>query len=175
MNIVGTADNLYDIYDMWNLPFWQTTEFFVAVSGIIIIPLIFIIWRILVRFYKKPKIESPRDRALRELNGLIIQVDPTRVQSKQFYFSLTAIIKNYLCNHYHINVDGLTDEELLPVLEQGILPLDLLEGLRSLFADCTLVKYADEMALKEKLQVDLDYAVTLVKWRSTQEESNQKP
>jgi len=171
MNIVDPADNLYDIYDMWHLPFWQTTAFLVVVFSFVIILIILIAWRLFVWFGKRHKFESPRDRALRELNELVIQVEPTKIQSKQFYFSLTAIIKNYLNARYLIDIDGLTDQELIPLVERG-LPMELLEGLRTLFTGCILVKYADENALREKLKRDVDYALLLVKQTSKPEKNN---
>ena len=164
MNTPDGTQQLYDIYEMWHLPFWQTREFWITIitiSGIVIA--LVVAW--LLRLYiLKKKNETPWDKALRELSRLSLPDTITKEQAKQFYFSVTAILKNYFNRRYLINSKGKTDQELIHMMEEvEVLHANLLPFVRTIFAGCSQIKYADEHALKEQVSRDLDNAIILIK------------
>jgi len=166
MNTSNKIQDLYDIYGMWHMPFWQTKAFWGTMVTFFVILLVAIVGYLLFRCCRRKKTQFSWDKALYELSGLTIDVEPTKEHGKQFYFSLTAILKTYLNERYKIMVQGKTDQELLLLLEQSSLPSDLLPFIRTILTGCLQIKYADEQALRKQLICDLDNAVILIKQTS---------
>ncbi|TET06904.1 hypothetical protein E3J79_00515 [Candidatus Dependentiae bacterium] len=154
---------LYDIYDMWHVPFWQTKLF----GGIVIFLLVIVgcsfLIALFVYYIRRKHPEFPWDNALCKLTALSIEEPLSKEKNKQFYFKLTEILKNYLHERYNFALRGKTDQELLLFLVESDFPADLLSYVRAIFEGCLQIKYADEQALREQLMRDLDSAIFIIK------------
>jgi hypothetical protein len=166
MDMNTAKQEFYDIYDMWHVPFWQTRLF----GGIVIFLLIIVAVTFLLILFKsyirRKRPSFPWDRALNKLNSLFMQEQFSKEESKQFYFKLTKILKDYLHERYNVVLRGKTDQELLLFLNESDFPADLLPPVRALFEGCLEIKYADDQVLKECLIRDLESAIFIVKQTS---------
>jgi len=158
------AENeLYGMYEMWHVPFWQTTYFLIAVSLLATSCLLLVGWF----YYKKrrsaKKIQSCWEIALERLHKLQQADRITPDHCKEFYFTLTLILKNYLHERYHFDLVGKTDEEVIAYLATTNFSPELTAMLESIFNGCVIVKFANMQAIQTTIERDFATAVTLVK------------
>jgi len=163
MNSGCSKPELYDIYGMWHIPFWQTTWFVTLIVIFTFCLFISFVWYVLRWYRRRTDVLMPWQKALYQLNLLTIKELINKDEAKQFYFSLTSVLKTYLNELYGCGDHGKTDREVLFFLEESDFPLSLLSCMRDIFTGCTYVKYADEYALRERLVRDLGSAVMIVK------------
>ena len=157
------AEELYDIYGTWHIPFWQTTAFYGVVGLFIGLLVLWIIWRLIKKYIFKEKKQTAWETALKKLEQLRTQKIANAQYGKKFYNTLTSIIKQYLHDRFAFDVHGKTDEELLVYLEQKHFSSDLLEDVRAIAQGGTLIKFANVQAVQEQIDRDLERSIQLVK------------
>lgn len=149
-------NTLYPIYGMVHTPFWQTNFFYIliAIFGLLLLSLV--IWFGL-RKYRVPKKNKKVawEVALEDLAAIESDLATKGMLGKTFYFRLTWMFKRYLSTMYKFDVYGKTDEELVLYLEGSGLATDLVDDLKAILEGSTVVKFANEQALKERMQRDL--------------------
>lgn len=157
---------LYDIYEQWHVPFWQTTLFYV-VCAIVCLIIVSIGIYYAVRHYRSKRVMlSPWDQALRDLNQLKQDNIATAAQGKQFYSRLTAILKKYVHQRYGFDEgDALakTDQEFIEYLYQNKFGQELVEQLQAIFMGSMVVKFANVQAIQEQIEKDLALAISFIK------------
>lgn len=153
--------DLYDIYGMWYIPFWQTKLFWVIISIILLLFFVVFMGIVIKKWRAKKQKVTPWDEALCSLNAIKDIVNSS--QGKQFYFSLTIILKRYLSNRYGFDVYGKTDEELLCYLASNHFPAELLLLVESVFSGGVYIKFANAQALREQLERDYSNSFQIVK------------
>jgi hypothetical protein len=97
---------LYDIYDLIYVPFWQTQNFrilLLLLAFTLIAGAIWWLWR-----NKKVRVVPPWEEALERLNKL----EPYHENANLFYEQLTYSVKRYLERRYHHTLSSKTDEEV---------------------------------------------------------------
>lgn len=163
MNAQNTAQQLYDIYPLWHVPFWQTSLFYtvIAIIGIIfLISGIYYFWK--KRRKKNATIEVPWQRALRELRALELKENSTKDDGKQCYFAMTEILKRYLHARFHLPVQGTTDDELVRYLKDSKQLPELVDAIHDIAQGCIYIKFANEQAMQEQIARHLALSITLV-------------
>lgn len=98
---------------------------------------------------------APEVNARRALNGI---ADVAGIDGKSFYFSLSAILRQYLYERFRLNAPEMTTEELLPQLETLNLSPNLYEGLARLCRGADPIKYAKERPQIRQMEQDLAFA-----------------
>lgn len=166
MNRAQGTPELYDIYGMWHIPFWQTRILWGSLIVLLVIFLISLLAYFFIHYRRRKRTETAWDKALHALRLLKIEDSISKEESKQFYFVLTAIIKTYVQERYDLAVKGKTDCELLLILEKSTFPPELLHYMRDIFTGCLQIKYADEQALQDQVKRDFDNALMIVKLTS---------
>jgi len=151
---------LYDIYDVWHVPFWQTTTFLYSMIFLSIVLLSLIIWFI-VKKLKKQKKKTPWDSALQQLNALQ-QSDISVEHGKEFYFTLTLIVKKYLQDRFGYPLTHRTDAESIAYLERNELLPEHIETIRTIFSGVQVIKFANAQAAQEQMLNDLQSSIQLV-------------
>lgn len=156
---------LYDIYDIWHVPFWQTRWFYLVLFclGALIF---FTMLLLLVRWYRKRmkhKKISPWDKTLAALEQLKQKECATTEQGKAVYFTLTVVLKEYIDSRYGFDVQGKTDDELLQYLQQQKFEEELLNYLRDIAQGGVMVKFANVQAMRDEILRHLDFACVIVK------------
>ena len=149
-------NTLFPIYGMRHIPFWQTKLFYTSVSAVVLCILFFVGWFIIKKFMKPKKEKRPAwEVALDELAEIEAQLSEKGMQGKTFYFRLTWMFKRYLSERYGFDVYGKTDDELLLYLEGSGLAPELVDDLKAILEGSSVIKFANEQALKERMQRDL--------------------
>jgi hypothetical protein len=151
---------LYGIYPMWHVPFWQTTTFYVlmalSIGGALLIALI--VWIKHVRARKQQLMIW--DKSLQELHDLRNQYGIA--QAKEFYAVLSLILKKYLHGRFGYDVYSKTDQELLQYLATTSFPRELIEQLHSIIEGSVLVKFANAQAIQEQMQHDFNTSISII-------------
>ncbi len=163
MNEQFDANGLYDIYSVWHLPFWQTRAFFLSVgilSALTICLCVWLIYRFVVR--KQQKGRPAWQVALEALKQLQAKSYENKEEGKYTYFELSHVLKKYLAARYSIPIESQTDQELLASLEESQLPPVVKETLIGLGHGVELIKFANQEAVQEQIQRDINQAMQMV-------------
>lgn len=152
---------LYDIYGHWHQPFWQTI-WFKCMCAFIIIALIgaIILWYYKY-YYHVPEVSA----SLKALKGLEM-LEKKPVQSKEDaqarYYALTAILKSFFENTYHIPFSAMSDREMIDALRTTQLPHQLMPALEKMIEASVQVKYAQHDVLQPELSHHLEMAKDII-------------
>jgi hypothetical protein len=157
------SDQLYDIYGMDHIPFWQTTTFFIIVSLAGIAALVLGIWYAVRSARSRIPAKPAWERALIALNEICSKEVMTTERSKEFYDRLTAILKQYLHDRYGYETFGKTDQELLTYLEDVMFEPDLLISIRRIVDGSVMIKFANAQAIREQMERDIGASITIIK------------
>lgn len=155
---------LYDIYSLWHIPFWQRDWFKMLVALVVLIIGLLCAWYVYKRFFKKKPAPIPAwQKALQELEQLKEYSIETKDHGKQFYFHITDILKRYIAARFNLNIQAKTDEELVAYLQnQEVLPL-VKDGIKDIAQGCVYIKFANQHAMQEQIKRHLSLGFDLVK------------
>ncbi len=154
-------DQLFDIYDMWYEPFWSKTWFLYFIIFLIIIVFGSVGWYLYKKYiYRKDSVDCSKV-ALRDLDHLKKFHIATVADSKDCYFRLSLIIKNYLASRYAIASLQLTDKEIIAQAHH-VMDEHALDLLKQVLQSMTLLKFERQKALNEKLEKDIQILVQFV-------------
>ncbi len=152
--ISENKDQLIDIYDIWYKPFWQSDLMYI----IKIIAIVFLIGLLLYYFYikyvQKQDVLGAAEIAYRDLDVLQNFHIATKQDSKNCYFSLSLIIKNYLGSRYHMKLSRLTDNEIVKQAKNYMTD-DNVRLLQKILQGMVFVKFEYEVAAIQKLENDI--------------------
>lgn len=131
-----------------------------AVCIILIIVLAFYLMDRLLRKRKqktgvREMVIPPDQLALQRLAELESQ-DETG--EKEFYFRLTAIVREYIKGRFSLDAPEMTTEELLPVISSLHVDRTLASGLKELLRSTDPVKFAGFSVSCEKMAGDMTFA-----------------
>ncbi len=154
-----TEKGLYDIYETWHIPFWQTTWFYILMYSFMSLIIIFIIYFIIKKIKSRSQNKlSFSEQALRDIELLRSQMN-----GKEFYIQLTAILKRYIAQRYHVDVESKTDDELIAYLgKKHFFNETLLDDISSIFAGIVTIKFAHAQASQEKMEHDYHKAIAFI-------------
>jgi hypothetical protein len=162
---INEKTGLYENYGTWHVPFWQTDSFLLGIkiaAGLLCL-LIFICAIIIYVRYKKRKKLSPSEQLLADLQQLQIDHKVQIACGKEFYMSLSDIIKRYFFYCFHYDVLGKTDSELINYLRQVHVDQQLIEDIKDIVQGSEIIKFANAQAAQEKIACDYNNIVSLVK------------
>lgn len=151
MNSVG----LYEIYDFWHVPFWQTTWFRYTVLGCTVFALIglaLFFWRLYSGRRKKRLVW---DVALEEL-ALLKTLSLENAENRRVaYDAMTRIVKSYLTQRYGWDLVGLTDNEAVVFLYEKQVDHRIAKAFESVVFGCVMIKFAQESSIRDKVVADI--------------------
>jgi len=156
---VGPYD-IYEIYDYYYQPFWQTT-FFKIVFVIVVLLLIAVTFFLFLR-WRCLKQQSPWEWALSQIDKLVIEKYKNKTDFKKFYFALTDIVKKYLHIRFGWATTDKTDDELIEFLRQQGFKGDLLTTLKTMFEGALWIKFANEDVIRTQAELDLKFVKQLI-------------
>lgn len=161
---MNAQETFYDIYDYIFIPFWKTRPFIISsaiVASIILAITAYVITRWVKAKNAKKKVITPAEWALGQLQALKPEQYQKKEEFKQFYFTITNIMKGYLKRAYNLDVAEKTDEELISFLKKKDF-FPLAERLEEVFHSSLLIKFANAQALREQAQKDLLTLISLI-------------
>jgi hypothetical protein len=148
------GQGLYEIYDFWHIPFWQTSWFklFVgsSVAAILFVALAFM-WRFLhARRKRRPLWEE----AFFELNAIRGRDLGNSEERRVVYDEITRLLKNYCVRRYGWDVGGLTDKEVIVFLANNKVDSRLQQAFSHVACGCELIKFAQESVNRDRVLAD---------------------
>ncbi len=154
---------LYDIYDLWHVPFWQTKTFLNVCYAIITCFVVLIAYFVYKKWFRKKAIPlTSWEYALQELHDLKKIDYKTKEEGKQFYFKMTAILKNYFSARYLFDVEGKTDQELVSFLKEQDVHQECKECINEIAQGCIYIKFANQIAMQEQIKNHLDLSINMI-------------
>jgi len=158
------SEQLYDIYGVWHIPFWQRSWFVWGVGITVIVILLTLVW-LIVRAYRTKKEKeqvSYWDYTLHELTQLKKQGVVTSEQGKLFYVRLTGLLKKYIQSRYRYDLTGKTDTEVIVYLQQIGFDPPLLAELKTIFEGGVIIKFAPVQAIRQQIESDWGQSIAFV-------------
>lgn len=154
---------IHDIYPLLYQPFWETPAFRVTILIVFLI-LFFVVTFFIIKIYRKKRIPKLRawEWALQELELLDPYEYTIKLEFKEFYFSITEIIKHYLLKRYQWHVQEKTDSELIQFLVNQKFDRILIEKLNSVLQGSLLIKFADSQTLREQAIKDKEAVIFFI-------------
>lgn len=142
---------LYPIYGLWHVPFWQRSWFIIA-TVLVGLLLFGALVYLLVRRYTGKKVSLPSWQiALNRLqeikkNGLL-----SPAMSERYYVQLTQLLKEYISDQFGVDVRSLTDDQMCIYVDQKIPYTDYKEGLKRIFTAGVFIKFANQSAIEKQM------------------------
>lgn len=156
INMQNPALELYEIYGLWHVPFWQRTWFKISIF-IFFCALVGIIIYFLIKKYKQRTVQLPAWQiALNALDQLKKLQIPAH--SAQYYAALTHLLKVYISDRFGIDVRSLTDQQMCDYIDQQLAYDQYKEHLKQIFSAGQLIKFAHHDALENQMIDDLQHA-----------------
>lgn len=150
----NNQNQLIDIYDIWYEPFYKQT-WFMTLTIILLALLLSIFMYCVYKKYRKQV--SVVDCAVTAFQGIELLKKihiVTKQDSKDCYFSLSSIIKQYLACRYDGIFTRLTDKEIMVHAERYMHAENVLL-LEKILHAMVLVKFEHKIAATEKLEKDI--------------------
>lgn len=169
---VSSMTDIFDIKSPVPYPGYPSyVKWLVGVLAGILIVLMFFV----VRFVYQKKIRNQQDTAppvppdkaaLAALRDIRKMMD---INSKDFYFALSMILRSYINGRFHINAEEMTTEEILSGMTGLDIDPDLKQQVTAFFRYSDFVKFADMPAERVKMEKHLKFVNTFVKTTSLDE------
>lgn len=148
---------LYENYGLWHVPIWQTDQCKLAmkISAIIILLMVVLFCvRKYVQYRKRKKLPL-WDQALADLNQLKQEHKVDVLYGKEFYVTVSALLKKYFYDRFGYDVIGKTDDEMIQYLQEHYPDVQSIEDIKALLQGSVIIKFANVQAAQE--QIDHDY------------------
>lgn len=159
---VGKDINLSPIYGLWHKPFWQTKTFYVILGAVLLLLIFFTILFLIKKYVRKRVEKTAWQIALFDINALKELLLQNKVNSQDFYLSLTEIIKSYLFARYGYDLFGKTDLQMIQVLQKKQFDKELLESIEDMLQSIQIVKFAKASAAKEVMEQDIAKSIVVI-------------
>ena len=162
--VLNEKTGLYENYGLWHVPFWQTHTFqlVIEISALLIVLIITVL---LVRKYlrhRKRKKLPVWDQALLELSHLKRDQKVHAAHGKEFYGTVSAVLKKYFHDRFGYDVTGKTDAEMVKYLERNYLDVHGVEEIKTLLQGSVIIKFANAQAAQEQIDHDYLRAVAII-------------
>jgi hypothetical protein len=135
-----------------------------GIAAVVLALLLFFIWQ---KRKNRPSIivpPAPAHEIAFEALSHLRQTDFSNQEAiRKYYFSLSAVVRNYVENRFGMNATDLTTEELVPLIQHE-LPIEspLKNQLRSFLESTDAIKYAGGDAQESEIERAYEQALTFV-------------
>jgi len=162
---INETTGLYENYGVWHVPFWHTQWFIIAVKVAIglflcLVCLLLVRWYIVLQRRKKL---SPKEQLLADLEALKSENKVSVALGKEFYSSLSDIIKRYFFYCYGYDVLTKTDAELLHYLQQEQVDEAVVQEMKDILRGSEIIKFANAQAAQERILADYERVLGMVR------------
>ena len=153
-------DQLYDIYEMWHTPFWQTQTFLITA---LLFLLVFLGSGIVFLMYLRKKKYKQKywECTLAHIDALGERMN--QKGAKHFYFELTSILKKYFHKRFGAETEAKTDQEFVTFLSTISFPASLHDDVQNIFSGSMYIKFANAQALDERMKRDFIASKNIIK------------
>ncbi len=156
------ALQLYDIYGLWHVPFWQRT-WFILVMILLSGALFACACYLCIKRYKAKKPPVPAwKQALQRLHELKRTGTLKKEKSEYYYVQLTKLIKEYMSDQFGTDIRSLTDDEMCVYIDERTLYDKQKEQLKQIFGAGQLIKFANQDAIEQQMVDDWHHAYAFI-------------
>ena len=162
--VLNEKTGLYENYDLWHVPFWQTYKFRLALEifgCLVCLVIVVLLVRKYVQYRKRRKLPV-WDQALLELSHLKRDHKVDVVHGKEFYLTVSAIIKKYFHDMFGYDLMSKTDAEAVQYLQEHYLDVHGVEEIKTLLHGSVIIKFANAQAAQEQIDHDYLRAVAII-------------
>lgn len=145
---------LIDIYDLVYYPFWQSKSFLFTVYFVGIGSVIFVCYFLYALYIKKTKVVDCAMIAYEKLEKFEKISVLKEQDSKDYYFSLSSIVKNYLACRYHSSFSCMTDNEMLEKIKKYTNEANV-RLLERIVLNMKMVKFEYKIVTENQLSQDI--------------------
>lgn len=165
---------MYDLYDVWYHPFWQQGWFRQSMIAFGVLCIAVVVVLMYWWWAKRRKKAVPAwSHALQAFATL--QPEHYRQQEAQlFYTRLCLIFKEYLMQHYQVNLIDKSDQEVINFFCTYGLSPELADQIEKVLQGAITIKFAKQSAAHEHMIRDLQKCVSFVQ-QTRMVEKNQAP
>ena len=163
--VLNEKTGLYENYEVWHVPFWQTQKFQLAleiIGCLIVLLLIVFLVRKYVWYCKRKKLPL-WDQALLNLSYLKTEHKIDVLYAKEFYLTVSALLKKYFHDRFGYDLISKTDEEAVLYLQEHYSDSDNLEEIKKLLQGSVIIKFANAQAAQEQIEHDYVRAIAIIK------------
>lgn len=154
-------DQLYDIYPLMHIPFWQTGWFYGVCFGAALFVIALLIY-FLICYWQRRRLQKPYwVQALDALHANNKKYGSSEY-AKKFYTQLIEILKKYLQQRYGYDLMSLTDQEMIDYLATHQFPQDLLIKMREIVENSCMIKFANMQIIQERMKQDSESSIECV-------------
>ena len=155
---------LYENYGLWHVPFWQTAKFQLALKvagGLILLMVIIFAVKKYLQYRKRKKLPI-WDQALLELTHLKRDHKVDVLHGKEFYGTISALLKQYFHDRFGYDLVGKTDDEVVQYLQEHHADEHMIEEIKALLQGSQIIKFANAQAAQEQIEHDYVRAVAII-------------
>ena len=156
---------LYENYGLWHVPFWQTSEFKMAIYiclGLFALCIVAVIIKKYCAYRRRKKLPL-WDQALFELAQLKKSNKIDILHGKEFYTTTCSVLKKYFHDRFGYDVIGKTDDEVIEYLKNHHHDEQMLEDAKSVLQGAVIIKFANAQAAQEQIEGDYLRAVAIIR------------
>jgi hypothetical protein len=155
---------LYENYGLWHVPFWQTQKFKMAGQICLLLMVLCIVAVLIKKYvaYRKRKKLPIWDQALLELTQLKKEHKVDVIHGKEFYATVSALLKKYFHDRFDYNIIGKTDDETVEYLKNHYKDEAILEEIKTVLHGGIVIKFANAQAAQEQIEQDYLRTVAII-------------
>lgn len=161
-NQAEDAMQLYEIYGLLHIPFWQRLWFIIITSVVCCGLLIIIACLLITKYRKNKKVLLDWQVALQHLESLKKNAMLTSAMSERYYVYLTGLLKEYMSTYYRHDLHSFTDEQMVAYIEQLPLYIQQKEQLTKIFSAGLFIKFAHQQAVEQQMLEDWQHAYDFI-------------
>lgn len=155
---------LYENYGLWHVPFWQTKKFWLAVEIcaclLLLLGTVLLVKKYLA--YRKRRKLPLWDQALLDVTQLKKEHKVNALHGKEFYLSISALLKHYFHERFDYDLVGKTDSEVVDYLQQHHYDEHIVEEVKALLHGSVVIKFANAQAAQEQIENDYLRAIAII-------------
>ncbi|HSC25036.1 MAG TPA: hypothetical protein VLB80_02340 [Candidatus Babeliales bacterium] len=155
---------LYENYGLWHVPFWQTQKFQLAVeifACLVVLCSAFFLIRKYMQYRKRKKLVL-WDQALLELSYLKRDQKVDVAHGKEFYLTVSVLLKKYFQDRFGYDLVSKTDDEAVQYLQEHYTDLHGVEEIKKLLQGSEIIKFANAQAAQEQIEHDYLCATAII-------------
>ena len=155
---------LYENYGLWHVPFWQTQNFKLAMHiglSLVILCIVVLLIKKYLEYRKRKKLPL-WDQALLELTQLKKEHKVDVKHGKEFYLTISALLKRYFHDRFEYDVLGKTDAETIEYLEKNYCDEWIVAETKALLHGSVIIKFANAQAAQDQIEDDYIRAVAII-------------
>lgn len=148
-----------EIGDLWYMPFWQTTTFYLIMGIAGFLLLVVFVWWYKTRS-KQHVSKDPLEKLIADIRHLELGMDDLDCQV--FYLELIGYVKQFAKYRYKLDISGKTDVEIKKILKENKLDAELQNLILHLLDSSEKIRFASDSSSRGQMENDLQRVLDIV-------------